>query len=1036
MANRGSQHDQDEIVWATTGVRLGTTGLDLRQPSDPGALTELLNARFLDDRTVTPRSGHYGVLIKDAAGFPALGPNYSVSDRWVYGHGMQVSGTNAAAQENAHHPIAGKGRGIFEFEDTDVVWTGDRLLMVKDEGSALGGSSFWQRENTSSVLSYGIPAFLPLQTDSSPPAAVTGDYVETCLTETSRVIVDTASGTLNARIIDRETDVLVNASEISGASNAPVEPKVFQSGAYVVVLWRDSASSKLYMQSWNGTQWSGEDEVALNVTGFDVAPVPSGFYVAWRTAAELKVGVYSGISSQSTPFAFGSIPPSCPVPTGPMALGVSPSGEVGLLVETAAGLRYGIFSASLATVTAWTIANGNTGWDSGLAICSRGLKNSNGHESWVFHASRGEDTGVDIWELVPLVSANSTTRYNSVLASKSFRVGDEVFCWMRATNAATHYLVGGSLQPQLCGYADRYEATARAASDSNYGVPHVLPDPLDEDATTFTWARPFNTGQSYNRGGNVRLGDIDFLPDLSAAQYGKTVYLSGSAVRNWDGTTLGDAGFQNYPVLSAVDQDGFTAQKYYYRIYAVRYNAKGERFTSAAVSYGPVNNSIVIASGFYTPTLTIKTLPDTNHSDVVFEIYRTEANGTTFYLTGTVANDLGAATVSYVDNITDTAIISKQADPHAAGLEALSELEEGGPLGCAILAVSGDRLWGAGGQVPAGLVQFSKLREEGEGAGFDSLAGFQVVDSEGRPITSVAGLNDATVAFQRDRLHVIAGVGPDNYGRGAFNIPQIVLADGAITHAGTAITQLGTLYWGQKGPRLLTTAFQVHNISAPVRPLAETLVPSGVQVDLSRQEVVWYTASGEALLWNYLGDNSRWAEWSGLKIAGCTSRSLVTTDGRRLVEDPEATGDDGQPITFVWTSGNLRSDQVMQGASLLRSMGVVGKYEGPHKLRFRIFYNGSPLWSEQYVWEPQEGTFLSPASSFAALTPAQVDATKPVDRSGSYATHTRVARHNCHFYRIQVSNLGCDGPSYTPYELSLEVGARGGLARVPVNTYS
>ena len=113
MSARSSQAEADAITWQTTGVRLGTQGLDLREPSDPGALIELLNARFQDDRTVRPREGHHGTLVYDGADFAPLGNTYQVSDNWVYGHGMQVSSLNAAGWENAHHPIAGRVR-IYE----------------------------------------------------------------------------------------------------------------------------------------------------------------------------------------------------------------------------------------------------------------------------------------------------------------------------------------------------------------------------------------------------------------------------------------------------------------------------------------------------------------------------------------------------------------------------------------------------------------------------------------------------------------------------------------------------------------------------------------------------------------------------------------------------------------------------------------------------------------------------------------------------------------------------------------------------------
>lgn len=1057
MAARGSQHEQDEITWNTAGIRLGLRGLDLRQPSDPDALTKLLNARFLDDRLIRQRDGHSAELIQDSSSFAPLGPNYSVSDEWALGHGRRVSSTNAAGWENAHHPIPGRGEHTFHYDGTDVVWTGDRLLVAKEGSPSLGGSSFWGRSTSDTELPRGIPAYLPLQTDSTPTASVTGDYIETCLTESYRVyLYAEPSSFLTADIVDRGTGAVVSTQMVSPSDHQVVEPKVVNAGGVVVALWRDSASDTLYISHYTGAEWTTASNVDTDVKSFDVVAVSGGFYVLWRTAApsadKLFVGKYAtgalsgsptAIATQDSPFAFATeVPLDAVVPDGPVALAISPSDQVGIACGADGALKMRVFSSAMEALSgiSWTTVDANASWVGGVAICSRGLKESDGQYQWVVHASRGTDNGAVIAQatltLGTGITLTNVTRHNSILASKSWRVGDEVFCWLRSGLAGTHYLVGGTVpSPQVCGYADREEAIERVEADSNYAIPHVAADPLDEDGYTFTWIRPYNTGQTYRHGGNARVGDMDFLPEVTSVKFGRSQYISGCAVRNWDGIELGDAGFQDWPTVKEATKSDSSGELtatgvYYLRIYAVRYNKRGERFTSPAVSHGPVEltgtEDTIVAS--------IRSLPSTNHDDVEFECYRTEAGGTTFYLEGTVANDLTTATVSFTFGMSDADLIDEPADSHAAGVGALSELEEIGPLGCSMLAVSGDRLWGAGGQVTPGTVQFSKLKEEGEGAGFDDLAGFQIVDTEGRTITSVHTLNDITVVHEKDQLYIISGTGPDNYGRGAFTIPQIVLSDGAVNNYG-ALTQVGRVYWGKDGPRLLTTSFAVVNISLPVLTLSKTLTPSGCRSDLPRKEVIFYTREGKGLLWNYLGEQPRWAEWSGLKIASCSQEALLTTDGYLLFEDEGADGDGGQSMKFVWRSGNLRPEQILQGHALVRAMGLVGQFLRAHTLRFKIYYNGSPLHSELWEWDATEDTWLTSGETWEDLTPAEVDALLPVDRSGSYVTHKRTARQSCHFFQVELSTESTK-PVYVPYELSLEVGARGGLGRVPVNTFS
>ena len=58
MGSRNSDQDTDGIVYSTASLKLGTQGLDLRRPADPAALTKLLNARFLDEKTIERRRGY------------------------------------------------------------------------------------------------------------------------------------------------------------------------------------------------------------------------------------------------------------------------------------------------------------------------------------------------------------------------------------------------------------------------------------------------------------------------------------------------------------------------------------------------------------------------------------------------------------------------------------------------------------------------------------------------------------------------------------------------------------------------------------------------------------------------------------------------------------------------------------------------------------------------------------------------------------------------------------------------------------------
>lgn len=1045
MAQRNSQQDQDGVTWETAAIKLGQAGLDLRQSSNnPTTLVKLINARFADEANVRRRGGHISQSIRDSSDYPSYssGGNFVGGPigggTWIYGHGQTGSPLNAAAIGDERVPQPGRTLSTFNFGGSDVVWTGDRLLQMRTDGRpASGGSTYWHPADDiltpGDTIPYGHPAFLPSQVDSTPYDTALGGHVQTCLTATQRVVACSGSA-VTAWVTSRDNGGLISKSTLGGNVD-PVDIRLFQNGSVVSCVWRDFTSHNLYIANWTGAAWSVASTIDTGVLAFEVAPVPGGFHLVYRIAATIWISRYNNGHVSDQPYVHKkSVVVTTTTPNGAVAIAAAPNGRLCVVWATSTpSLAYTLLDAFGVAVSGVGILVATGPWDAGLSVSAHTIKRT--QYNYVIHAGSG--TTVHVWDTQD-VTFYKDVRYNSKLTSRSFVVGNEVFCWLRATNANTNYLIAGSYQPQVSGYADREVAnnTFTVVDTAIQALSMVNPDPLDP--YKFTWLRPFFTGTPYVHPGNALIGDMNFLPTLSTAHYGKSVYLSGSAVRNWDGVRLGDTGFQNYPVTTPGFKSnnagitGLTFLQYEYRVYAVRYNAQGERFQSAALTaVAPPD-----ASGNYY-TLSIATLPDTNHTDVVFEVYRTVGNGTTFYLEGTVANDLTAASVSFLSNMDDDTLLTKLADPHATGVGNIVELEDWGPLGCTVLATIGDRLWTAGGQVPRGQVQYSKLKEGGGGVGFDDLEELQVVDNEGGEITSVIGYNDAIIAFETSRVYVMGGDGPNNFGVGSFSLPQIVMADGAANHTGTALTQAGVVYWGNNGPRLLQANFQVQNISSPVAPLTTTLTPTGVRVDLSKQEVVWYTnsARGDAVLWNYMG-GSRWAQWTGLWITGCSDRAMVTPNGRFLTESETALGDGGKRFEFAGRSGNLRPGDVLGGTTLVRSVGIVGAYNGPHSVRLRVFYNGAPLWTDQWVWKPDTNTWLAAVSTVADLTPAQVDALKPVDHSGTYATHKRTSRQECRFFSVEWSDCGSLTPTFTPHELTLELGSIGGLGRTAVNTFT
>lgn len=142
MTKRGSQEESDQLEWVTVALPLGSNGLDLRRPDSPESLTELLNAKYINGGTVGRRDGHTGRLIQ---GYSSFRSDKRTTARWVYGHGTIIEIIGRLLWENCPHPIHKRGAGGFELDGAEVVWTGDRLFVVSEDGPFYGASEHWNR---------------------------------------------------------------------------------------------------------------------------------------------------------------------------------------------------------------------------------------------------------------------------------------------------------------------------------------------------------------------------------------------------------------------------------------------------------------------------------------------------------------------------------------------------------------------------------------------------------------------------------------------------------------------------------------------------------------------------------------------------------------------------------------------------------------------------------------------------------------------------------------------------------------------------
>lgn len=1034
---KSSQNEADGLIWQVVPLALGEKGMDARRPSEPDTLVDVLNAKFIDARTIARRGGHDGYKVQDNDLFLAPADSeVTVTDEWFYGHGIKVyDPADADNVEDAHYPLAGQAKGTFESNGKSVVWTGDRLIVEGKKGSHI----MWGDR--------GMPAYLPVQEDAA-FSLYGGQHVDSCLTEDYEVTAITRTTGVSVAVKGRDSGLVLFTQTVGLAACSGV--RLVNSGGKLLLFFTDT--SGLWVWRWLGTSWGHSSLIEATATVFDVAQAPDGCEVIWDKLVGanrvLKLGNFTG-HSPGTNHTWGQS-----AEIGGAYLSANP--KVGLAVASNGDIAYawtsndpgeladghGLYAcqdnASLTDPSAVTLIQASVGtmWATAgghVTVTFRNVSSGFGKFNYTVYAKHtpnvlsGFSGDYSVWDYVRIFRLDHDSTllsavnvFNAKLLTKAFTVGNEVFAWLYSINSSTAFLVGNDAVPQMCGIADREEVEIKGDS-----LRSVQSDPLDQ--YKFIWSRPYNAGEYFRRG-DVRIGYLNFMPKLSTAAFGLATYVAGSHVRCWDGVELGDAGFHDYPSIeSIVNGTGgsVSAGEHFVRVYPVRYTSQGERFQGAAIT----SSGVTVSTGAV--DLALHSIPITNHDDVKLEVYMTPVGSTVFRYAGVVDNDRQSAVVTIKLTASDTDLESAPADPHAPGVDDLQEMEEFGPVGCEILAVSGDRLWGIGGQVPAGCAQFSKLYEVGEGVGFGDLINTQIFDASGNRLTSIASFSDSVlVAFQAKRYYSLLGPGPSNFGIGSFDVPELKVAAGALNHWGTIATPIGLLFWSEEGPRALAGNYQNAFIGEPIAPLALTMTPSGVRFQLDTSEVIWYTESGNALLYNFGGRVGRFARWSGIPAAGVSDKRIVTPSGECWTPSSSTPRDYGRSFVFSFETGNVRLESLLQGGNRIRSLGMTGKWVGEHTVTFNVYHDGSPDWIERIDWVPGENSVLN--TDWTNLTGAQIDALDTVDKTGRYDNFFRLEKQDCEYIRVKVTDSGNDG--FIPWELSFEMASKGGKTRLAAQT--
>jgi|GEM_PF-5020667 len=421
---------------------------------------------------------------------------------------------------------------------------------------------------------------------------------------------------------------------------------------------------------------------------------------------------------------------------------------------------------------------------------------------------------------------------------------------------------------------------------------------------------------------------------------------SGGLMQAFDGSTVFELGFA-YPPDMAVPiafTQAATGSLTLLSTYGIRFtyawtDAQGNRHRSApsvarSTLLTGANNRIQGTA----PTLQITNKYNGNDellSDVVVEVWRTAANGATYYLDSVVANNRGIPTVTFDATQSDVLLTAREILYTTGG-----ELDNIIPSGPRAIAYHQNAIVLAGED---GTIWFSKPFVKGDGYGFNEAITLDPFEG-GSPV-AFGSLGELLAVFKSTATYVFAGQLPAANGASSLSLPQYVQSDsGCVDPRSVVSWGEGIGFMSGAEVQLLTRSLQIAPIGHRILPLigegagitSAVLIPHSNQIRLTGTSTVAFDydyRSGNAgdpcwttgTYYNGAGTGTAQTIPSACLYQGLWTR--IQTDGRVFQEvltdfwDRQGSTKDWVPIGVTLPILAMAS---LAGYGRMRSVGFVG----------------------------------------------------------------------------------------------------------------
>lgn len=629
---------------------------------------------------------------------------------------------------------------------------------------------------------------------------------------------------------------------------------------------------------------------------------------------------------------------------------------------------------------------------------------------------------------------SSTTVLRSVgIASKSFQIGSDFFSIVvhDSTLQSTYFVMR-----QDGVVVSKIMATLAGGLPAKNVLPSVFVDPSNYAYFPAQIKTKFisQNNTTYTLKG-ISLETIAFSdPDgFISKEISGNLLVAGGVVQSYDGAILSELGFHFFPenITATPSSSGgsmATGVYQYFVVYAW-VDRQGQIHRSAS----SIGYQVSVTGPSGSVVHTVPTLRVTGKSNVIVEVYRTIANGTQAYkltsVSSPIYNSTTSDTVSFTDTASDASIQSNEI-LYTSG----NVLDNDSPTSASILDVNKNRALLAGLEDPLTFA-YSKQSLPGSGIAFSAEFTFRV-DPTGGAIKAIKFMDDKIVIFKKSYAFYVSGEGPDDTGNNNdFSQPILISSDvGCPFPKSCVLTPMGLMFMSTKGIYLIDRSLNCQYIGADVEAYnGSTIVDATLMED--KNQVRFLTSSNVALVFDYFFN--QWSIFtnhggSGAGLWKQTTYVYSKADGQVYQENPSSYQDGSLAYPLRIGTSWLKLTG-LQNYQRVRRAYILGDFYSNHRLRVQVAYDYEPFFSSSYVFNA--------TSLFGVSTYGQSGVNYGDDsvyggaRSAVYQFKIYLDRQKCEAIQFLFDDIQnpTSGPAYSLSDLSLEVGIKTGMMKLPVS---